>query len=161
MVDLPSIEPHPVDLAHLLDKLLEEHADEIRNRQLLVLKELDHSLPHAYGDPLLLRDAFGGLLERAIASVKDRGDIYIASKHHEGGRAGEPSVRILLRYSLAGGTAQGGASAGSSPGLLGGENLATIMAQTIVQSLGGAFTSDTTDSDEYVVIIDLPAPGPE
>ncbi len=161
MADLPSIEPHPVDLAHLLDKLLEEHADEIRNRRLLVLKELDHSLPHAYGDPLLLRDAFGGLLERAIGSVKDRGDIYIASKHHEGGRAGEPSVRILLRYSLAGGTAPGDSSAGSSPGLLGGENLAAIMAQTIVQSLGGSFTSDTTDSDECVVIIDLPAPGPE
>ena len=161
MVDLPSIEPHPVDLAHLLDKLLEEHADEIRSRRLLILKELDHGLPHAYGDPLLLRDALGGLLERAIASVKDRGDIYIASKHHEEGRAGEPSVRVLLRYSLAGGTAPRSASAGSSPGLLGGENLPTIMAQTIVQSLGGAFTSDTTDSDECVVIIDLPAPGPE
>ncbi|HIF99481.1 MAG TPA: hypothetical protein EYQ54_21070 [Myxococcales bacterium] len=70
-------------------------------------------------------------------------------------------MRILLRYSLAGGTAPGDPSAGSSPGLLGGENLAAIMAQTIVQSLGGSFTSDTTDSDECVVIIDLPAPGPE
>jgi hypothetical protein len=35
------------------------------------------------------------------------------------------------------------------------------MAQTIVQALGGSFTSDTTDADECVVIIDLPAPGPE
>ncbi|HIG01880.1 MAG TPA: hypothetical protein EYQ66_11340 [Myxococcales bacterium] len=161
MVDLPDIEPQPVDLAHLLDKLLDEHADEIRTRRLLVLKELDHGLPHAYGDPMLLRDAFAGLLDRALSSVRDRGDIYIASKHHEGGRAGEPSVRILLRYSLATGASAQAASSGSRPVLPGGDNLATIMAQTIVQALGGSFTSDTTDADECVVIIDLPAPGPE
>jgi len=157
MLELPNAERQPVDLAHLLDKLLEEHADEIRSRRLLVLKELDHGLPHAYGDPMLLRDAFAGLLERAFAAVKDQGDIYIASKHHEAGRAGEPTVRILLRYSVAEapGSPQG---IGSLPGS---ENLAGIMAQTIVQSLGGSFTADSTDADEYVVIIDLPAPGPE
>ena len=161
MVDLPNIESQPVDLAHLLDKLLDEHADEIRTRRLLVLKELDHGLPHAYGDPMLLRDAFAGLLDRALSSVRDRGDIYIASKHHEGGRAGEPTVRVLLRYSLATGASAQAASSGSRPALPGGDNLATIMAQTIVQALGGSFTSDTTDADECVVIIDLPAPGPE
>ena len=155
MVDLPSIEAHPVDLAHLLDKLLDEHAEEIRTRQLLVLKELDHGLPHAYGDPMLLRDAFGGLLQRALASVKERGDIYIASKHHEGSRGGEPSIRVLIRYSVAPGSPPSGDPA---PGA---ENLDAVMAQTIVHSLGGSFTTDTTDADEFVVIIDLPAPGPE
>ena len=77
------------------------------------------------------------------------------------GRAGEPTVRILLRYSLATGASAQAASSGSRPALPGGDNLATIMAQTIVQALGGSFTSDTTDADECVVIIDLPAPGPE
>ncbi len=154
-VDLPSIGSHPVDLAHLLDKLLDEHAEEIRSRQLLVLKELDHGLPHAYGDPMLLRDAFGGLLQRALASVKDRGDIYIASKHHEGSRGGEPSIRVLIRYSVAPGSPP---SRDPAPGA---ENLDAVMAQTIIQSLGGSFTTDTTDADEFVVIIDLPAPGPE
>ncbi|MCS5638186.1 MAG: hypothetical protein NZ990_16820, partial [Myxococcota bacterium] len=154
-VDLPTIESHPVDLAHLLDKLLDEHAEEIRTRRLLVLKELDHGLPHAYGDPMLLRDAFGGLLQRALASIKDRGDIYIASKHHEGSRGGEPSIRVLIRYSVAPGSPPSGDTA---PGA---ENLDAVMAQTIVQSLGGSFTTDTTDADEFVVIIDLPAPGPE
>ncbi|MDE0886678.1 MAG: sigma 54-interacting transcriptional regulator [Myxococcota bacterium] len=156
-VDLPRIDPHPVDLAHLLDKLIDEHADEIRDRRLLVLKELDHGLPHAYGDPLLLRDAFAGLLESALAAVKDQGDIYIASKHHEAGRAGEPSVRVLLRYSMASGRSQ----PASNQDLSRDENLAAIMAQTIVQSLGGTFTTDTTDANESVIVIDLPAPGPE
>ena len=154
-VDLPSIESQPVDLAHLLDKLLDEHAEEIRTRRLLVLKELDHGLPHAYGDPMLLRDAFGGLLQRALASIKDRGDIYVASKHHEGSRGGEPSIRVLIRYSVAPGSPSSGDTA---PGA---ENLDAVMAQTIVQSLGGSFTTDTTDADEFVVIIDLPAPRPE
>jgi len=157
MVDLPSIDSHPVDLAHLLDKLIDEHADEIRDRRLLVLKELDHSLPHAYGDPMLLRDAFAGLLESALAAVKDQGDIYIASKHHEAGRAGEPSVRVLLRYSTAGGRAL----SATGQGLASNEDLSTIMAQTIVRSLGGNFTTDTTDANESVVVIDLTAPGPE
>jgi hypothetical protein len=157
IVDLPDIEPQPVDLAHLLDKLLDEHAEEIRARKLLILKELDHSLPHAYGDPMLLRDVFAGLLERALRDVKDRGDIYIASKHHESGRGGEPSVRILLRYSEAG--APGSSDANRA--LSGDENLEGILAQTIIQSLGGSFTRDTTEADECVVVIDLPAPGPE
>ncbi len=157
MVELPGIDSQPVDLAHLLDKLLDEHADEIRDRRLLVLKELDHGLPHAYGDPLLLRDAFAGLLEKALASVRDRGDIYLASKHHEGGRAGEPSVRVLLRYSIA----SPQSDEDPAQALSGDENLASIMAQTIVQSLGGALTTDTTDANECVIVIDLPAPGPE
>jgi hypothetical protein len=106
---------------------------------------------------MLLRDAFSGLLESALAAVKDRGDIYIASKHHEAGRAGEPSVRVLLRYSMASGRNQ----RASDPDLTGDENLSAIMAQTIVRSLGGTFTTDTTDANESVVVIDLPAPGPE
>ena len=157
MVDLPDIRPQPVDLAHLLDKLLDEHAEQIRARRLLILKELDHGLPHAYGDPMLLRDVFAGLLDRALRTVKDRGDLYIASKHHESGRAGEPSVRILLRYSEAGAPEP----AKTDPALPGDENLEEILAQTIIGSLGGSFTRDTTDADECVVVIDLPAPGPE
>ena len=157
MVDLPEIRPQPVDLAHLLDKLLDEHVEEIRARKLLILKELDHGLPHAYGDPLLLRDVFAGLLDRALRTIRDRGDLYIASKHHEGGRAGEPSVRILLRYSEAGGPEPGRVA----PPAPGDENLEEILAQTIIGSLGGSFTRDTTDADECVVVIDLPAPGPE
>jgi DNA-binding NtrC family response regulator len=148
MVDLSQVKSEPVDVAQLLERLLDELRDDIQARRLLVLKELDHSLPHALGDPLLLRDAFSGLIKRAIASVADRGDIYIASRHHVSAQAGRPTLRVLIRY-------------GTEPGagdVAEGAHLDAVMAQSIVHSLGGTFTEDTTDADECVIVIDLPAP---
>ena len=150
MVDLAAIQSESVDVAHLLDKLLDEHADEIRGRRLLVLKELDHRRPHAIGDPLLLRDAFGGLLARTLAQIGDGGDIYIASKHSDSRLGAKPSLRILLRYAAV--------SPDEAPTAGNADDLDGVMAQTIIQSLGGTFTLDTTDGEECVIVIDLPAP---
>ena len=41
------------------------------------------------------------------------------------------------------------------------EDLESLLAQTLVQTLGGSFTSDTTAADERVIVIDLLAPQPE
>ncbi len=150
LVDQQSVESVPVDLAHLLDKLLDEHSDRIRERRLLVLKELDYGRPQAFGDPMLLRDAFSGLLNRAFEQIRERGDLYLASKHHDAGHGDEPSLRVLIRYACE----NPAANAAS-------EDLEGILAQTLVQSLGGTFTSDTTAAEERVIVIDLPAPGPE
>ena len=147
LVDLSEVKSEPVDVAQLLERLLDEHREEIQTRRLLVLKELDHSVPNALGDPALLRDAFSGLIKRAIASVSDRGDIYIASRHHTNPQSSGPTLRVLIRY-------------GTDPGepVGDGAQLDTVMAQSIVRSLGGTFTQDTTDADECVIVIDLPAP---
>lgn len=150
MVDLPTIQTEAVDLSHLLDKLLDEHAAEIRERRLLVLKELDHRSPHVIGDPLLLRDAFGGLLARTLKQVGDRGDIYLASKHSDTRLGASPSLRVLLRYTAV--------EREEISELEGHQELDGILAQTIIQSLGGSFTLDTTDGEECVIVIDLPAP---
>jgi hypothetical protein len=150
MVDLPTIQTEAVDLSHLLDKLLDEHGAEIRERRLLVLKELDHRSPLVIGDPLLLRDAFGGLLARTLKQVGDRGDIYLASKHSDTRLGASPSLRVLLRY-----TAVQREEAAERQG---NQELDGILAQTIIQSLGGSFTLDTTDGEECVIVIDLPAP---
>lgn len=147
MVDLTDVKSEPVDVARLLERLLDDHRDEIQTRRLLVLKELDHSVPNALGDPALLRDAFSGLIKQAIASVSDRGDIYIASRHHTSPQSGSPTLRVLIRY----GTDLGEA-------IQEGAQLDTVMAQSIVRSVGGTFTQDTTDADECVIVIDLPAP---
>jgi signal transduction histidine kinase len=154
MIELPEIKTEPVDVAHLLEGLLDERRDEIQTRRLLVLKELDHSLPHALGDPLLLRDAFSGLIKRALSRVTDRGDIYVASKHNATGLSGGPALRILLRYTAA----ATGAEDPARPDPIHSENLDGVMAQTIVHSMGGKYTEDATDSEECVVVIDLPAP---
>jgi DNA-binding NtrC family response regulator len=154
MVELPELKTEPVDVAHLLESLLDERRDEIQARRLLVLKELDHSVPHALGDPLLLRDAFNGLIKRALDRVTDRGDIYVASKHHATGLAGGPSLRVLLRYTAG----LPGEESTAKPEAPHSENLDGVMAQTIVHSLGGQYTEDATDAEECVVVIDLPAP---
>ena len=101
-------------------------------------------------DPLLLRDAFGGLLARTLNQVGDRGDIYLASKHSDTRLGASPSLRVLLRY-----TAVEREEASERQG---NQELDGILAQTIIQSLGGSFTLDTTDGEECVIVIDLPAP---
>jgi hypothetical protein len=156
MVDMAALKSEPVDLAHMLETLLDERREEIQTRRLLVLKELDHNLPHVLGDARQLRDAFAGLLQRALSRVLDRGDIYLASKHHLSGLGGRPSVRVLLRHSTArseSSTEGRGVRAGSVS-----DDLDLVMAQTIVQALGGTLTADETEAAESVIVIDLPAP---
>lgn len=161
MVDVKAVKAVPVDVAQLLEDLLDEHRDEIQSRRLLVLKELDHGAPHAIGDPQLLRDAFAGLIKRALESVSDRGDVYIASRHHArpaspqagaatGGGPGTPTLRVLIRHGVETSSAQVGSA---------GAQLDAVMAQSMVHSMGGTFTQDRTDAHECVVVIDLPAPG--
>ncbi len=149
MVDMGDNKSVPVDIGELLESLLAERRGEIEQRRLLVLKELDHSLPHALGDPLQLRDAFGGLVKRALEGVSDRGDIYIASKHHSNGLAGGPSVRVLIRHTVGGTKTRAAAPTA---------DLDMVMAEAIVKACGGALTVDGTDAQESVVVIDLPAP---
>ena len=95
--------------------------------------------------------------------VPERGDVYLASKHHAQGFSGSPTVRVLLRYHIP--------SLGRPLGdLLGDDNfriegvsptetaLEFLIAEAIVKAQGGAMTLDTTDGQETVIVIDLPAP---
>ena len=147
IIDLTELKSAPVDIAALLESLLEQHRDAIQERRLLVLKELDHNGSNALGDSQLLRDAFSALIERAIASTAERGDIYLASRQHPSAQSGHPTLRVLIRF----GTQQ-------NPAPAPGNQLDRVMAQSIIRALGGTFTEDTTDSDECVVVVDLPTP---
>ena len=148
IIDLTELKSAPVDIAHLLERLLDDHREVIQERRLLVLKELDHNGSSALGDGQLLRDAFSALIKQAIESVAERGDIYLASRQHPNAQSGRPSLRVLIRFS---------AENGLSPGL-DATQLDLVMAQSIIRALGGTFTEENTQSDERVVVIDLPAP---
>jgi DNA-binding NtrC family response regulator len=153
MLELETVHHEPVDVADLLESLLDEHRDEIQKRRLLVLKELDHNLPEALGDRSQLRDAFAGLLHRALDEVSERGDIYLASKHHSASQSGEATLRVLLRYTT---------SPESQPEPRGAPTSAAeidrVMAETVIRAIGGSLTVDTTDAQECVIVVDLPAP---
>ncbi|MEN8181309.1 MAG: histidine kinase dimerization/phospho-acceptor domain-containing protein [Myxococcota bacterium] len=143
-----------VDVARILDDLLEARREELQARRVLVLKELDRNEPFAVGDPGQLRLALDCLLDKALSLVPERGDAYVASKHHPSGLRGAPAVRILLRF-------QGPAIEGDepAPGLtVAAASLDLIVSQVLVRAQGGSFHLDSSDAGETVVVIDLPAP---
>lgn len=156
---LAQLEPprrEATDIAALLATLLEERRDAIRQRRLLVLRELDAQKPLATGDEEQLRFAFEALLNKSLELVPERGNIYFASRHHSSGLRGGPSVRVLVR--LHGPEREGPAV--SVPGASAAESaLEFAIAEAIVRAHGGAFAIDSGDGDEIVIVIDLPAPG--
>ena len=87
---LDALDRQAVDVVTLLESLIEERRDEIEARRLLVLKELDYTEPFALADPERLRDAFEGILAKTLELIPDRGDLFLASKHHASGLRGGP-----------------------------------------------------------------------
>ena len=76
--------------------------------------------------------------------MPERGDLYVASKHHVRGGSGGPELRVLARY-------RRGAEATR-------EALAPLLAELAVRAAGGRLTVDSGASEETVLVLDLPAP---
>ena len=154
----------PVDLSKLLDELLDQQLDLIRDRRLLVLKELDRSQPYVLSDPDQLRRAYGGLLSKALSMAPIGGDVYLASNHNRSRLTGAPTIRTLLRY-------HNGSRGSAIPDDEIGDNsiriegvsptetaLEFLITEAIIRAQGGSMTLDTTHAQETVIILDLPAP---
>jgi signal transduction histidine kinase len=141
-----------VDVTALLEALLAGRRDAIRQRSLLVLKELEASAPQALGDREQLRVAFDALLGKCLEWVPERGDVYIASRHHGSGPKGRPSMRVLLRFHTPGAAASG---PGVSPA---DTSLDLLIAEIIIRAQGGDFAVAATDGEETLIVVDLPAP---
>jgi DNA-binding NtrC family response regulator len=146
----------PVEMTALLESLLDEQRSHIQKKRLLVLKELDRAHPLALGDEEALRTALAALLDHAIEEIPERGDLYLASRHHAKSPE-QGTMRILLRYRV---EPVAGPRDSALPGLR-----ETVLGHSVANSLierqGGSLTVDTTDSAETLVVIDLPAPGPD
>jgi DNA-binding NtrC family response regulator len=153
---LPPPGAEPVDSTRLLEELLEERRDPIQDRKLLVLKEFDWAEPLVLGDSSQLRLAFEALLDKCIEITPERGDLYFASKHHAAGLHGCPSVRVLIRFH---GPRDEPAPPATMIGLSPGEHaLEFAIAGVIVHAHGGAFTVQTGEGGETVLVLELPAP---
>jgi DNA-binding NtrC family response regulator len=152
--------PGPVDVAALLEELLEQRRPEIQRRRLLVLQELDAARPFVQGDAARLRFAFEALLDRALAWVEDRADLYVASRHHPAGPEGGPTLRVLLRFHHPGGGAPAapGADAEARREVAPRENAVELaLAEAALRGEGGRLTVDAA-GEETVLLLDLPAP---
>jgi DNA-binding NtrC family response regulator len=145
----------PIDIASLIEELLERQRERIRERRLLVLKELDKSQPLALGDDEQLRFAFEALLQKCLDIVPERGDVYFASRYHEAGLRGMPSVRVLVRFR----GPEGETTAAPVPGVSPAENaLEFVVAEAVARAQGGALAIQAGEGDETVLVLDLPAP---
>jgi DNA-binding NtrC family response regulator len=145
----------PIDIASLIEELLERQRERIHERRLLVLKELDKSQPLALGDSEQLRFAFEALLQKCLEIVPERGDVYFASRHHEAGLRGMPSVRVLVRFR----GPEGERTTAPVPGISPAENaLEFVVAEAVARAQGGALAIQAGEGDETVLVLDLPAP---
>jgi signal transduction histidine kinase len=143
-----------VDVTALLEELLAERRDAIRARSLLVLKELETNSPYALGDREQLRVAFDALLGKCLEWVPERGDVYIASRHHGSALSGNASMRVLLRFHTPGAN-----PSANAPGVsLAETSLDLMIAEIIVRAQGGDFAVAATDGEETLIVADLPAP---
>ncbi len=145
----------PVDVSALLEALLEERRERIAQGRLLVLRELERDAPFAWADAHSLRIALAGLLDRALESLPERGDLFVATRHLERGSGAR--LRILLRHHN-----PAGITSGTLAELDPASNvLEFVLAQTVVEASGGSMTVDTTDARETVILIDLETPPPQ
>ena len=92
------VESMPVDVSALLERLLDDRRNSIGERRLLVLRELERDAPVAWADPTGLEVALAGLLDRALASLPERGDLFVATRRIDRAADGQPRLRILLRH---------------------------------------------------------------
>jgi hypothetical protein len=124
----------------------------IRERRLLVLQELDTQHPQALGDPEQLRFALDALLSACFALVPERGDVYLASKHHPSSLRGGPALRVLARFH----GPQHASPTLRVPGVSPIENsLALVLAELVVRAQQGSFTISEGQGDETLIVIEL------
>jgi len=143
-----------VDLSALLEEILSERTQRMRDRQLLVLKELDEQHTSAIGDAGQLRLAVESLIDKSLDFAPEGGDVFIASRHHPTGLRGRPAVRVLVRFGSHDSAQSGARFPGTSPA----ENaLEYALAAAIIRAQGGSFTLDSGKDNETVLLLDIPA----
>ncbi len=148
--DLGPAKAERVDVSSLVEQLLDERRDRITERGLLVLRELEDEHPNALGEADRLRFAFSALLDAAFEAVADRADLYVACRFHPRGLADRPAIRVLVRFHPE-------RAPISVPGEEGELDLAVLLAGSTLEAIGGRLTVDSTEADERVLLIDLPA----
>lgn len=148
-------ESEAVDVSALLEELLVSRRREIQERRLLVLRELERESPLAWAESNAVRAVLAGLLDRALDTLPERGDLFIATRYLERGSEGEPRLRTLLRY--------------HSPELANASSeldelspaanvLEYVLAETVAHASGGSFAIDSSDARETLILLDLKTP---
>jgi len=146
------LEAVPVDVSGLIERLLGDRRERIAGRRLVVLSELERDAPDALADADALETALSGLVDRALDSLPDRGDLFVTTRRIDRAGDGRPRLRVLMRHHN---PLASGLSGDLDPV---NHILEYVLAETIVAALGGRLTIDPTLGPETLIVIDLPAP---
>lgn len=145
------LERKPVDVSALIERLLAARRETIVRRRLVVLCELERERPQAEADAPALELALGGLLDRALDALPDRGDLFLTTRRLGGELEEAPWLRLLLRHH----DPAGGGAGGELDPLS--HILEYVLAETIVTAQGGRMTIDPSLGPQTLIVIDLPA----
>jgi DNA-binding NtrC family response regulator len=151
-----SPETGPVDVSALIEALLDDRRDRIARGRLLVLRELERDAPLAWVEASGLKVALAGLLDRALESLPERGDLFVATRRIERGAGGQARLRILLRHHNPAGVGQSDAALAEFDPTA--NVLEYVLAESVVEACGGSLTIDATDAQETLILIDLRTP---
>jgi DNA-binding NtrC family response regulator len=149
-------QPEAMDVSAMIEELLEARRERIAQRRLLVLRELERDAPLAWAEPGALRIAIAGLLDRALDSLPERGDLFVATRRIERGAGGDSRLRILLRHHNPEG--QSGSVAGLDELRPESNVLEYVLAETVARASGGSLTIDTSDAQESLILLELRTP---
>ncbi len=84
---VPSLRKRFADINSLLDDVLFLHAEEMRDRNIALVKKLDRSLPPVSIDPAQMRQVFMNLVSNALQAIRKKGSIAVStSKEESNGR---------------------------------------------------------------------------
>lgn len=150
--------PEALDVSAMLESLLEERRERFAQGRLLVLRELERDAPLAWAEANGLRVALAGLLDRALDTLPERGDLFVATRRIERSNEREARLRILLRY--------------HNPELAAADTRTTdleelrpsanvlefVLAETVAAAHGGTLVIDSSDAQETVILMDLRTP---
>jgi DNA-binding NtrC family response regulator len=153
--------PNPVrvDIAQLLEELLEQRRTRVHERKLLVMKDLEPNAPPAWVDEQQIRFALDSVLDKTIELAPERGDVYVGAQHDAVGLRGGPATRVLIRFGGHAGLAEPGDAprAARVAGVSAADNaLSFAIAEAIVRRQSGEFAIGMAESDETVLRMDIP-----
>lgn len=145
-----------VDVSTLIEELLDARRQRIQERRLLVLRELEREAPLAWAEASALRVALAGLIDRALDSLPERGDLFVATRYIEHGSDDRSRLRVLLRHhspELAPGRSREFEELSPAANVL-----EYVLAETVARASGGSLTIDSSDAHETLILVDLQTP---
>ncbi len=136
----------PVDVADLVEGVLDERRAWIQERRLTVLHELDRADSLALADASQLRFALEILIDEFLASAPERGSVYVATGRPPVGEKAS-QVRVVLR----------GRGPAGADFVFDEKAPSVVMAGSVVQAQGGVLVVPPAAAGEASVRIELPA----